>query len=107
METVSISQVKRDISELVNRVAYGGERIILTSRGHPKAVLISLADLEQLQNLSQAISSDIRAQRLATLERARTIRSQIAARVGSILPDSAQELQGLREERDAELLRLR
>ena len=36
---VSIGQVKRDISELVNRVSYAGERIILTSRGKPKAAL--------------------------------------------------------------------
>ena len=28
---VSIGRVKRDISDLVNRVAYGGERIVLTS----------------------------------------------------------------------------
>ena len=46
---VSIGQVKRDISELVNRVAYGGEQIILTSRGKPKAVLISVEDYERLR----------------------------------------------------------
>jgi prevent-host-death family protein len=45
---ISIGQVKRDISELVNRVAYKGERIILTSRGRPKAVLLSLEDYEKL-----------------------------------------------------------
>jgi prevent-host-death family protein len=45
---VSIGQVKRDISELVNRVAYGGERIVLTSRGRPKAALVSIADLDRL-----------------------------------------------------------
>ena len=45
---VSIGQVKRDISELVNRVTYAGERIILTSRGKPKAALISMNDYEQL-----------------------------------------------------------
>jgi prevent-host-death family protein len=45
---VSIGQVKRDISELVNRVAYGGEQIVLTSRGKPKAVLISVEDYELL-----------------------------------------------------------
>ncbi len=33
---VSIGQVKRDISELVNRVTYAGEHIVLTSRGKPK-----------------------------------------------------------------------
>jgi len=46
---VAIGQVKRDISELVNRVAYGGERVILTSRGKPKAALVSMADYERLQ----------------------------------------------------------
>jgi prevent-host-death family protein len=46
---VSIGQVKRDISELVNRVAYQGERVILTSRGRPKAVLVSLQDYEKIK----------------------------------------------------------
>lgn len=45
---ISIGQVKRDISELVNRVAYQKERIVLTSRGKPKAVLVSLEDYEKL-----------------------------------------------------------
>ena len=45
---VSIGQVKRDISELVNRVSYAGERIILTSRGKPKAALINIEDYERL-----------------------------------------------------------
>ncbi|MCY3898604.1 MAG: type II toxin-antitoxin system Phd/YefM family antitoxin [Caldilineaceae bacterium] len=47
---IAIGQVRRDISEFVNRVAYGGERVILTSRGRPKAALVSLDDLEQLRN---------------------------------------------------------
>lgn len=47
-KTVSIGEVKRDISELVNRVAYGGERIILTSRGKAKAALVSMEDYERL-----------------------------------------------------------
>ena len=46
---VSIGRVKRDISELVNRVAYGGERIVLTSRGKPKAAIVSLEDYERLE----------------------------------------------------------
>jgi len=46
---VAIGQVKRDISELINRVAYGSERIVLTSRGKPKAALVSMADYERLR----------------------------------------------------------
>lgn len=45
---VSIGQVKRDISDLVNRVAYRGERVVLTSRGKPKAVLVSVEDYARL-----------------------------------------------------------
>ena len=41
---VSIGRVKRDISDLVNRVAYGGERIVLTSRGRPEAAIVSIED---------------------------------------------------------------
>jgi len=48
---VSIGSVKRDISELVNRVAFGGERIVLTSRGNPKAALVSLEDLDRIRRL--------------------------------------------------------
>ena len=49
-ERVSIGRVKRDISQLVNRVAYGSERIILTSRGKPKAALVSMEDYERLRS---------------------------------------------------------
>jgi prevent-host-death family protein len=47
---VSIGQVKRDISDLVNRVAYGREQVVLTSRGKPKAVLISIDDFQRLRH---------------------------------------------------------
>lgn len=46
---VSIGRVKRDISDLVNRVAYGGERIVLTSWGKPKAAIVSIEDYERLE----------------------------------------------------------
>jgi prevent-host-death family protein len=49
----SIGQVKRDISELVNRVAYGKERVVLTSRGKPKAVIVSMDDYERLRDLQR------------------------------------------------------
>ena len=45
---MSIGQFKREISELVSRVACGGERIVLTSRGKPKAALVSMQDYARL-----------------------------------------------------------
>lgn len=53
-KAVSIGEVKRDIAELVNRVANGHERIVLTSRGKPKAVLVSMEDYQRLQEQEQA-----------------------------------------------------
>ena len=44
---VNIGQVKRDIAELVNCVTYAGERLILTSRGKPKAALVNMQDYEK------------------------------------------------------------
>ena len=77
MNTISIGQVKRDISELVNRVSYAGERIILTSRGKPKAVLISMEDYERLLN-SENRTTDVQ----QWLEATRALSSKIEKRHG-------------------------
>jgi prevent-host-death family protein len=75
---VSIGQVKRDISELVNRVAYQGERVILTSRGRPKAVLVSLQDYEKIKNVEQSLP-----QRTAWLDEAQKLAKSIRERRGN------------------------
>ncbi len=53
---VSIGRIKRDISDLVNRVAYRGERIVLTSRGKPKAALVSIEDYRRLEQENQRLA---------------------------------------------------
>ena len=55
---VSIGQIKRDISELVNRVTYAGDHIIITSRGKPKAALVSMDEYERLLR-SEGRAADI------------------------------------------------
>ena len=80
---VSIGQVKRDISELVNRVSYAGERIILTSRGKPKAVLINIEDYERLLK-SENRTVDIQ----KWLADTRALSSQIEKRKGQVDVDA-------------------
>ncbi len=41
-------EAKRDLSKVVNKVAFGHEPIILTSRGRPKAVLVGHEDFLRL-----------------------------------------------------------
>ena len=80
---VSIGQVKRDISELVNRVSYAGERIILTSRGKPKAALINIKDYERL------LKSENRAEEIQKwLTETRALSKKIEKRQGQIDADA-------------------
>ena len=46
---VTIGLFRRKISQLLERVALGGERIVVTSRGKPMAAIVSMADYERLQ----------------------------------------------------------
>ena len=104
MDTVSIAEVKRSISTIVNRVAFGRERIVLTSRGRPKAALVSIEDLQKLKTLETTTSPPSRAQRRVVLAMAQAVREMTLARRGGVpFSDVAEDLRKLREERDLEL----
>ncbi len=45
----SVTEAKRSFSELLNRAAYGKERIVVTSHDNPKAAVISIEDLRRLE----------------------------------------------------------
>ena len=42
---VTMTQLRQGLGELVNRAAYGGERVILVSHGAPRAAIIGIEDL--------------------------------------------------------------
>jgi prevent-host-death family protein len=46
---VPVTQARAEFAELVNRVVYGGERVVVTRHGKPLAALVSAADLERLE----------------------------------------------------------
>lgn len=77
---VSIGKVKRDISALLNRVAYGGERIVLTSRGKPKAAIVSMDDYERLTSVMSGNEAKDRLE--AWLEASDKLASRIASKRG-------------------------
>jgi prevent-host-death family protein len=51
---VPATELRQNSSEMLNRVAYGDEELVLTRRGKPIAALISLAALETLHRLEDA-----------------------------------------------------
>lgn len=46
---VSAARAKAQLSELVARVAHGGEQVVIERRGKPLAALVSVDDLERLR----------------------------------------------------------
>jgi prevent-host-death family protein len=57
MIEISISKIKGSLSKYVNRTARTRERIIILSRGKPKAAVVSLEDLERLEELEDALAA--------------------------------------------------
>lgn len=73
METLSLSHVKAHLSEIADRVEGQHDRIVVTRKGRPAAVLVSPDDLESLEETLAVLSdpqlmSQIRASE-AELER--------------------------------------
>ncbi len=56
-EEIPVTQARADFAELVNRVVYGGERIVVTRHGKPLAALVSAADLQRLEELDQVAAA--------------------------------------------------
>jgi len=98
-EMVGIAEAKNGLSALINRVAFGGERIILGSRGKAKAAIVSLADLHKLEVFERTAEPG-EVDQYALLAQASAFQERILARRGGRpLPDSAEELRKIRMER--------
>ncbi|MFF6780637.1 type II toxin-antitoxin system prevent-host-death family antitoxin [Streptomyces sp. NPDC012510] len=50
---IPVTQARAELAELINRVVYGGERVVVTRHGKPLVALVSAADLEQLEALQE------------------------------------------------------
>lgn len=91
---VSVGEAKAKLSSLINSVAYGGERIVIQSRGRPKAALVSVEDLRRLEGMQPLRST--KAQRVLALAQADRVREALE---GFKLTDSVRELHRIRQER--------
>ena len=55
LNTVSTAEARKRLAEIVNKVAYGNESIVLTRRGEEIAALISMEELALLQFIEDHI----------------------------------------------------
>ncbi|MEU0303459.1 type II toxin-antitoxin system Phd/YefM family antitoxin [Streptomyces sp. NPDC006175] len=51
---IPVTQARAELAELINRVVYGGERVVVTRHGKPLVALVSAADLQRLESDEEA-----------------------------------------------------
>ncbi|MBZ0257093.1 type II toxin-antitoxin system Phd/YefM family antitoxin [bacterium] len=71
MADLSTSDIRKDLSETINRVMYNKERITLNRHGKKVAVLVPVEDLELLEKIEQ--ERDLRAARKAVKEKGKNV----------------------------------
>jgi prevent-host-death family protein len=89
---INIKEARQRFSELVNTVALKRERVVITSRNKPKAVLISVQDAETLEQ-----DKIRRARRQMQLQSLKEMREKLASK--RPVSNSLGTLERLREER--------
>lgn len=80
MGTIRTVDARANFSDMVNRAAYGGERVILERRGKAVAAVVSIADLELLEALEDRM--DIEAARKALKEKGGQSWEKVKAELG-------------------------
>ncbi|WP_030865472.1 type II toxin-antitoxin system Phd/YefM family antitoxin [Streptomyces sp. NRRL S-37] len=54
---IPVTQARAELADLINRVVYGGERVVVTRHGKPLVALVSADDLRRLEELGKAPES--------------------------------------------------
>jgi antitoxin YefM len=55
-ETLPLAEIKAHLSEIVDRIEYEHDRVVLTRNGRPAAVIMSPDDLEALEDTLELLS---------------------------------------------------
>ena len=66
MVQVGIAEIRDNLADALNRVAYAGERVVLARRGKGVAALVSMEDLDLLEKMED--EADVRDAKRALAE---------------------------------------
>ncbi|MBC7273332.1 MAG: type II toxin-antitoxin system Phd/YefM family antitoxin [Streptomyces sp.] len=56
---IPVTQARAELADLINRVVYGGERVVVTRHGKPLVALVSAADLERLEDQPESAPDQV------------------------------------------------
>ena len=91
--SLSTAEARDRFSEVLNRAAFGKERVVLTRRGRPLAAMVPIEDVESLEALEDARdAAELRARLAEWREAGREVVSlEEVARKHGLVPDAAEE----------------
>jgi prevent-host-death family protein len=89
---INIREAREKFSEIINRVSYKGERVVLMSRNKPKALIVGLEEGELIKDEPMR-----KARRILQLEQIKKVREKLSRK--RVKSDSLLELRRLRESR--------
>jgi prevent-host-death family protein len=89
---VNIREAREKFSEIINRVSYKGERVVLMSRNKPKALIVGLEEAELFKDEPMR-----KARRLMQLDQIRKVRERLYRK--RVKSNSVYELGRLRKSR--------
>jgi prevent-host-death family protein len=78
---MNMVEVRDNLSEVINRVAYGGERVVLKRRTKGVAAVVSMEDLKLLEELEDR--ADVKAAQKARKEKGGITLSQYRKKHGA------------------------
>ena len=70
---MGVSEARESFAELVNRAAYGHERVLVARRGRPIAAIVSIEDVELLERVEDELDRQAALEAQADPENAETI----------------------------------
>jgi prevent-host-death family protein len=70
---LGVSEARESFAELVNRAAYGHERVLVARRGRPIAAIVSIEDVEFLERVEDELDRQTAREALADPQNAQTI----------------------------------
>ncbi|WP_405801018.1 type II toxin-antitoxin system Phd/YefM family antitoxin [Streptomyces sp. NBC_01506] len=73
---IPVTQARAELADLINRVVYGEERVVVTRHGKPLVALVSAADLERLESLkSEEAAAAVEERVIASVSAIRSVAS--------------------------------
>lgn len=69
MTRLAVTKAREELAEMINRVAYRGERVVLERRGKNVAALVPIEDLKRLEELEDRLDAAAMKRALAEARR--------------------------------------